>query len=129
MGSTPAKTVSRARPAEKVVVTRAALRAADRLDVTAKTLAAIIGVSEATVSRMKKGEFVLERGTKPFELAVLLVRLFRALDAIVGGDEEAARAWLRSSNTALDGRPIEMIQSVPGLVDAIAYLDARRALV
>jgi hypothetical protein len=78
---------------------------------------------------MKKGKFVLERGTKPFELAALLVRLFRALDAIVGGDEEAARAWLRNRNTALDGRPIEKIQSVPGLIDAIAYLDARRALV
>ena len=26
---------------------------------------------------MKKGEFVLERGGKPFELALLFVRLFR----------------------------------------------------
>ena len=30
--------------------------------------AAIIGVSEETVSRMKRGDFQLEPGTKPFEL-------------------------------------------------------------
>ena len=120
-------TAASVRPSGNVVLTKAALRAADRFEVTAKTLASNIGVSEATVSRMRKGEFALERGTKPFELAALFVRLFRSLDAIAGGDEDVARAWLRNRNSALDGRPIEKIQSVPGLVDAIAYLDARRA--
>ncbi|TIU62102.1 MAG: transcriptional regulator, XRE family protein, partial [Mesorhizobium sp.] len=55
--------------AENAVVTRATLRAAELLDVTARVLASVIGVSEATVSRMRKQEFLLERGTKPFELA------------------------------------------------------------
>ncbi len=112
-----------------VVVTKAVLRAADRLSVTARILAATIGVSEATVSRMKRGEYGLEPGTKPFELAVLFVRLFRSLDAITGGDEKVAASWLANPNTALDARPIEKLQTVSGLVDVIAYLDARRALV
>jgi uncharacterized protein (DUF2384 family) len=111
------------------VVTKAVLRAAERLAVTARVLAVVIGVSEATVSRMKRGEFALEPGTKPFELAVLLVRLFRSLDAITGGDEKVAARWLTSPNLALDARPIEKLQTVSGLVDVIAYLDARRALV
>ncbi|BCG94337.1 MbcA/ParS/Xre antitoxin family protein [Mesorhizobium sp. 131-2-1] len=115
--------------AENAVVTKATLRAAELLDVTARVLASVIGVSEATVSRMRKQEFLLERGTKPFELAVLFVRLFRSLDAIVGGDESIARAWLKNANTAFDGAPIEKIQSISGLVDVIAYLDSRRALV
>jgi Protein of unknown function (DUF2384) len=114
---------------ENAVITKAALRAADQLDVTARTFAAVIGVSEATVSRMRKHEFVLERGSKPFELAVLFVRLFRSLDAITGGDETVSRAWLKNFNTALDGKPLEKILTVVGLVDVIAYLDARRALV
>ena len=70
------------------IVTTAVLRAADRLNVTNKVLARVIGVSEATVSRMKKGDYPLQAGTKPFELAVLFVRLYRSLDAVVGGDEE-----------------------------------------
>lgn len=114
---------------ESIVITKATLRAAERLDVTARTLSAIIGVSEATVSRMRKSEFLLDKGSKPFELAVLFIRLFRSLDAITGGDETVARAWLRSANTALGGKPLEKILTVIGLVDVIAYLDARRALV
>ena len=110
------------------VVTKALIRAADQLGVTARILATVIGVSEATVSRMKRGEFGLEPGTKPFELAVLFVRLFRSLDSIVGGDDKVATSWLTNPNTILDARPIEKLQTVSGLVDVIAYLDARRAL-
>lgn len=115
--------------AESGVLTRATLRAADGLEVTAKVLSSVIGVSEATVSRMRRQEFQLERGTKPFELAVLFVRLFRSLDAIAGGDAAVAQAWLRNANSALGGRPLEKILTIAGLVDVIAYLDSRRALV
>ncbi len=109
------------------IATRAVIRAAHNLGVTARVLAAILGVSEATVSRMKRGDYSLSQGTKEFELAVLFIRLFRSLDAIVGGDERVASAWLANPNTALDGRPIELIQKISGLLDVIAYLDARRA--
>lgn len=117
------------RPSEVAVVTKAVLRAAQALDVPAKALAGIIGVSEATASRMKSGGFALERESKPFELAVLFIRLFRSLDAIAGGDEAVARAWLRNPNAALGAVPLDHIRTVSGLVDVIAYLDARRALV
>jgi hypothetical protein len=120
---------SAARPSEAGVVTKAVLRAAQTFDVPAKALAAIIGVSEATASRMKSGGFALERASKPFELAVLFIRLFRSLDAIAGGDEQVARAWLRNPNAALGAVPLDHIRTVAGLVDVIAYLDARRALV
>ena len=53
-------------PREGAVVTKAALRAADRLGLTAKLVASVIGFSEATVSRMKKGYLKLETGSKPF---------------------------------------------------------------
>ena len=115
--------------AEGAVLTKAAVNAAERLGLTARILSAVIGVSEATVSRLKRQDVLLERGTKPFELAVLLVRLFRSLDAITGGDEAVSRAWMVADNTALRARPIDRITSVTGLVDVLAYLDARRALV
>jgi len=125
----PALKSATARPEASVVVTKAVLRAADQLSITARILAAVIGVSEATVSRMRRHEFGLEPETKPFELAVLFVRMFRSLDAITGGDEKVAASWLVNPNTALDARPIEKLQTVSGLIDVIAYLDARRALV
>lgn len=127
MASTRSKTASRAEAGP--VLTKAVVRASEHLEVTSKTLSAVLGVSESSVSRMKHGDFALEPTTKPFELGVLFVRLFRSLDAIVGGDPVVARAWLGNMNTAIGARPIEKIQSVVGLVDVIAYLDARRAVV
>ena len=121
--------ISGARAPEAAVITKAAVNAADRLGLNARTLSAVLGVSEATVSRMKRQDYLLERGSKSFELAILLVRLFRSLDAIVGGDETGARQWLRNANTALGATPLEKIVSISGLTDVLAYLDARRAVV
>ena len=117
------------RSVHEAVLTKAALRAAGKLDLNQGALAHILGLSEATVSRMKKGDYVLQTGTKAFELGVLFVRLFRSLDAIVGGDEAVARAWLTNPNLALGATPAEKIRTVAGLTDVIAYLDARRNLV
>lgn len=109
------------------VLTKAALRAAERLGLSGRQLAEIVGVSEATISRWKRHETVLEAGSKPFQLAALLVRAFRSLDAITGGDEQVARSWITAPNTALAARPIERMVTVQGLVDVTTYLDARRA--
>jgi hypothetical protein len=113
---------------EGAVLTKATIRAADKLEVSQKVLATIIGVSESVVSRMRSGSFALERASgKSFELAALFIRLYRSLDAIVGGDEAVARAWLKNENTVLQSRPIDLVQKVQGLIDVIQYLDARRA--
>ncbi len=111
------------------VLTKAVLRAGGHLRLTNKVLAAVLGVSEATLSRMQAGQYALRRGDKAFELAVLFVRLYRSLDALVGGDDAVAGAWLANDNAALDAVPITLIQSVPGLMNVIQYLDARRAVV
>lgn len=114
---------------EAAVVTRAVLRAAERLGLANRVVARVVGLSEATVSRMGSGAFLLKPGDKSFDLALLFLRLFRSLDAIAGGDERTARAWLRAENLALGGVPLTLIESIPGLVNVVAYLDARRALV
>jgi len=84
-------------------------------------------LSEPTISRLKNGNYTLKRNEKELELSLLFVRLYRSLIAIVGGDDVVAAAWLRNPNTALRARPIERIQTVDGLLDAINYLDARHA--
>ena len=121
----------RAAPApsrEGIVLTKATIRAAEKLAISQKALGNIIGLSEPVVSRMKNGEFVIARG-KSFELAALFVRLFRSLDAILGGDEAAARKWMTSSNLALDGTPVDLIQKVYGLTHVVQYLDSKRAVI
>ena len=90
-------------------------------------LAAVIGVSGATLSRLANRQKQLESGSKAWQLAALFVRLFRSLDAIVGSDDVAARAWLRAENAALGGVPLELIRDPAGLVRTVDYLDAARA--
>jgi hypothetical protein len=119
----------RASTAESAVLTKAALRAGERLGLAGNALGAIVGLSEASLSRMRSGRLTFEPGTKPYELALLFVRLFRSLDAITGGDETVARAWLAGDNRVLGGSPAIKIRTIPGLIDTLAYLDARRALV
>ena len=116
-------------PDESRVVTKATLRAAERLGIKNNVLARIIGLSEPTISRMSKGAYLLPPDSKAFELAVLFVRFYRSLDGIIGGDDSVAADWLKNENTVLDGTPLEIIQSVSGLANAIEYLDSRRAIV
>jgi len=118
-----------ARPASEpgAVLARATVRAARLLGMAQGDLAAVIGVSAATLSRLAGGQRHLEAGTKAWQLAALFVRLFRSLDAIVGSDDEAARSWLRSDNHALGGVPFELIREPAGLVRTVDYLDAARA--
>lgn len=107
------------------VLAKAAFRAASLLGLSQRELAATIGVSAASVSRMKDGGFQLSG--KPFELAACLVRVFRSLDAITGGDRGVMRAWMRSENRDLGGVPRALIVTAPGLVEVMAYLDSARA--
>jgi uncharacterized protein (DUF2384 family) len=109
-------------------LTKAVVRAAALLEMNNADLARVIGVSSPTVTRMRRGEYALEVDGKPFELAALFVRLYRSLDAIVGGDDAIAARWLRESNVALKDKPINLIQKVAGLAYVLQYLDTRRAV-
>lgn len=112
-------------PHAEAVLTRATLAAAERLGLRNRQLAAVIGSSEASVSRLRSGRG-LDPGTKEGELALLFLRLYRSLDALVGGDDGKARAWLHAENHHLGGIPADRIRTVEGLVDVVQYLDAMR---
>ena len=92
-------------------------------------LGAIIGLSGPTVSRLRAGEYRLEPGSKPFELAQHLLRLFRSLDRWLSQDDDSARSWLTTPNRDLGERPIDLLPTVRGLLRASDYVDALRARV
>lgn len=114
-------------PDRTTVVSKALLRSAELLGLTARELASIVGLSEPSMSRLKRRLDGAPLTGKSYELALLFIRLYRSLDAIVGGDEAVARAWIRAENTALGGRPLDRIKTIDGLAHVLAYLDARRA--
>ena len=110
------------------VLTKATLRAADLLGLNQAATARVIGVSAATVSRMERGAYLLEPGTKQAELAALLVRLYRSLDALVGNSDTNRKLWMDGHNKAFGMAPRSAIETVDGLAFAVRYLDNARAI-
>jgi hypothetical protein len=107
------------------ILTKATLRAGERLQLSQRALSRILGVSEASLSRTARGRSIDPEG-KEGELALLFVRMYRSLDSLVGGSESAAQKWLRAENQHLGGVPAELVERVDGLVHVVEYLDAMR---
>lgn len=118
-----------ARPDAGAVLTKATIRAGAMLGLNGAALGKVLGLSEATISRMHRGDRALDPHSKEGELAALLIRLFRSLDALVGNDSERRLQWLSSYNHAFHAVPRDFVQSAQGLVRAVTYLDSMRATV
>lgn len=119
------QTISQTEPG--LVLGKATTRASDLLGLSGAALARVIGVSEPTVSRLNRGERGLDPHSKEGQLSLLLVRVYRSLDALVGTDNQKRVAWMRSHNKALGGRPVDLIETPEGLVATLSYLDGMRA--
>ena len=114
-------------PSPDSVLTQATLRAADLLALQGSDLAKVIGVSDSTVSRYRSGAAEISATSKPGELALLLVRVFRSLDPLVGSDTQLRKEWMHSLNKALGGVPAQLILKPDGLTRTLSYLDGMRA--
>jgi hypothetical protein len=112
-------------PAPATVLAKAVLSAATRLGLRNRQLATLLGTSEASVSRLQ-GSRGIEPTSREGEIALLFLRLYRSLDALMGGSDAQARAWLHAENDHLHGTPATRIQRIEGLVDVVQYLDAMR---
>ena len=109
------------------VLTKATIRAIEQLGLRNSDLARIIGVSSATVSRYRSASSRIAPRSKTGELALLLIRVLRALDPLVGFDDANRKAWMHSRNKALHGIPADLLHRPDGLVRTLDYLGGMRA--
>jgi len=114
-------------PAPGLVLARATARASGLLGLAGVALAHTLGLSEPTVSRILRGGKPIDPASKEGELALLLVRVYRSLDALVGADDQKRCAWMNTYNKALGGRPLQLVQRAEGLIATLNYLDGMRA--
>jgi putative toxin-antitoxin system antitoxin component (TIGR02293 family) len=111
-------------PAKRAAVaSRAVLRAADRLGLSAAAFARTIGVPEDALPRLRAGTEVLDANSKAYELSLLLIRVLKRLEALISGDNASRRSWMNADNLALGGVPRDLIQTVVGLVAVLDHLD------
>lgn len=111
---------------EEVVLTKALFNMVKFYSLTGKDLSKIIGISESTVSRLNQGTKLISPYTKEGELVLLLLRIYRSLNAMVGNNHEKAKLWLNHQNKYFKNKPIDEMKSIPGLVRVLNYLDAMR---
>ena len=105
-------------------LTKAFLNAGRALGLTRDDLGEVIGRDRTVFSR---------RGVDPTgktgELALLLIRVYRSLYALVGGQEGDLKHWMHTENRHTRGVPAEQVKSVAGLIHVVEYLDAIRGKV
>lgn len=102
---------------DRMVLTKATLRAAALLDVRDPDLALIIGLRPQELLEPN----ALDAGTPPRERALLFLRLYRAIVGILGDD--AAHAWFHAPNRHLRGVPSELARTREGLERVVTYVE------
>ena len=120
--------LQRTQPAPEAVLAKALLRAAEQLGLRQADLAEVLGVHRTAISRLKQHP-KLDPASKQGELALLLIRMARALFALTGGDTDWMRHFMQTQNQATGGVPAQQITSIQGLVRVLQFVDALRAKV
>lgn len=116
------------KPVPATVLAKAVLRAADQLGLKQAELAAALGMHRTAVSRLKTTAS-LDPGSKQGELALLLLRLARALFALTGGDQDWIRHFMRTPNKITGGIPAAQIETIQGMTTVLQFVDAIRGKV
>ena len=111
---------------EDRVLTKAIRNMVNFYELSGKDLSTIMGISESSATRLNQGKKIVSPNTKEGEMALLLLRLYRSLNTLVGNNHHKAKAWLNSANTYFKAKPIDRIKTITGLVDVVNYLDAMR---
>jgi hypothetical protein len=103
------------------VLGKAVLNAGKKLGLSQSEVGEIVGRDRSTISR--KG---IEPESTSGKIALLLVRVYRGLYALVGGEERDMKHWMNTRIRSLQGVPAEMVKDITGLVHVVEYIDAMR---
>ena len=82
------------------VLAKAVLNAADQLGLKQAELAAVLGIHRTAVSRLKQNP-ALDPKSKQGELALLVIRIARALFALTGGDKDWIKHFMHNPNKVI----------------------------
>lgn len=115
-------------PLPEAVLAKAVLKASEQLGLKQAELAAVLGLHRTAISRLKQNPS-LDPQSKQGELALLLIRLARALFALTGGDEAWIRHFMQTPNKVTGGIPAQQIESIQGLMTVLQFVDAIRGKV
>lgn len=106
----------------EAVLAKSVINASRWLGMADAALANTLGLTEAEVACMAQGTRLLNPESREGRKALQLVRLYRALDALVGMEQQKVQAWMSTHNEALGDIPQRRIQTPQGLAETLDYL-------
>jgi AraC-like DNA-binding protein len=109
-----------------LVLTKAFCQLAQNFALSGKELSEITGMSESSISRLFQGKKTISPDTKEGEIVLLLIRIYRSLNAMLANHHDKSRAWLRSPNQYFQDCPLHEMKTLSGLMAVLHYLDAMR---
>ncbi len=115
-------------PTQGIVLAKAIVKASKQLGLTQSEVAEAIGLHRTAVSRLKTKPF-LDPKSKEGQLALILIRIARALFALTGGDEHWIKRFMQTENKITGGVPAQQISSIEGLMTVLRFVDAIRGKV
>lgn len=107
-------------PDQQAVLLKALLNAGKALGLSKVEIGKVIGKDRTSLNRG------LDPNSKSGELALLLIRCYRSLFVLIGGQPADLKHWMQTYNLHTQGIPAEQVQSVQGLTQVLQYLDAMR---
>ena len=107
----------------RTVLSKALLNTGKELGMSQAELGNVIGKDRTSISRG------IEPKSKAGELASLLIRCYRSLFVLVGGNTDDMKHWMHTDNRHTGGVPAEQVQTVQGLNRVLEYVDAIRGKV
>lgn len=112
-------------PDPAAVLAKALLNAAEQLGLKQAELAAVLGIHRTAISRLKQNP-ALDPKSKQGELALLLIRIARALYSLTGGDKDWIKHFMHNPNQVTGGIPAKQMESIQGLMQVLNFVDALR---
>lgn len=100
-----------------VVLAGATVRAGQALGLTPNRTAALIGYDQADVAQG------LDPLSNPGKRALMLIRVFQSLDALLGGNQEMILTWMNSHNDYFSAAPVDLIDQDQGFGRVLSYLE------
>ena len=100
---------------------RSTLNAGEYLGLKREEIAEIVGRDRSSIQR--KG---IDPKSKSGESSLLLIRIYRSLYALFGGNQVNIKHFIDTQNRGTGGLPREQMRSTVGLVTVCQYLDAMR---
>lgn len=105
-------------------LSQSVIQVGDLLGLVRAEVARVLGFRCENITALYGGRLVLEPGSEAYANGVLLVRLYQALYARMGGDGPRMIHWLRAEQPALGKAPFYLLVDEGQVARLVDYLEA-----